>query len=104
MPVHLTMAPYIVNILKNGVSHCSGTILDPDIILSVTPCISTPFPASLSILSNSPMRDEGIHHNVTNQIFGNGNNLGNSSILLSLQKLKKRDIKNGEEKIEIVVK
>ena len=93
--VQLTMAPYIVNILRNGVRHCSGTILHPDIILSVISCTWTPFPVSVSILSNSPMRNEGTHHNITNQVFGTVNYLGNSSMLLSLQK-KKDDALNAK--------
>lgn len=77
MPVLLKRSPYIVNILKDGFSHCAGIILDHDIVLSVSPCITAlASHVTFSILSGSPMRNHGIHHNITNRMAFSKSNLG----------------------------
>ena len=80
LPVgHLTRAPYIVNILRNGVPHCAGAILEYDVILSSKSCIGEDY-HQFSVLSGSPMRHEGTHHNITTGIFRlAANRLGNSA-------------------------
>ena len=76
LPVHLSMARYIVNILKNGVSHCAGTILDADIIITTPYCIDER-PGVYTILSNSRLRNNGTPHHITRTssppLFGFGN-------------------------------
>ena len=77
--IHLIRTPYIVNILKNGRSHCAGTILDPNIILTSGRCVPETFPSSrYTILSGSVKRDDGIPHNITRKILHPGSDLGDS--------------------------
>ena len=64
MPVHLSRAPYIVNILKNEISHCAGTILDTDIIVTTPYCIAERPGVTYTILSNSALRNNGTPHHI----------------------------------------
>ena len=86
LPVHLSMARYIVNILKNGVSHCAGTILDSDIIITTPKCIDKRPGDMLTILTNSRLRNNGTPHRVTrsssNVQFGFGDYLKDFSLLI----------------------
>ena len=72
LPVHLSMARYIVNIQKDGVPHCVGTILDADIIITTTDCIRDRHGAKFTILSNSRLRNNGTPHHVTRSILAPG--------------------------------
>ena len=76
---HLARAPYIVNILKNGVPHCAGTILESDVILSSLACLQRDN-SHYSVFSGSTIKHEGNHHNISNRQYVYGvNRLGNSS-------------------------
>ena len=83
----LVRTPYVVNILKNGVSHCGGSILVSNIILTAAHCIRNTMPPSrFTILSGSSMRNNGTPHNIVRQIFHPLYDLGNSGKnLLSLK-------------------
>lgn len=71
--------PYIVNILKNGISHCAGIIMEPDIILTVNTCIMPPISERFSILSGSSERDNGTTHSIIrNRVFSSRSSSGNS--------------------------
>ena len=78
-PVHLSRAPYIVNILKNGESHCAGTILDADIIITTPYCIDERPGATYRILSNSRLRNNGTPHHVTSRSSSLFHGFGNFS-------------------------
>ena len=66
------MARYIVNIQMDGVSHCVGTILDEDIIVTSTDCIDDIPRTKFTILSNSRLRNNGTPHHVTRSISAPG--------------------------------
>ena len=76
LPIHLSMARYIVNILRNGVSHCAGTILDEDIIISTSFCVSESG-ATYTILSNSRLRNNGTPHRIIRKSFNAPLGFGN---------------------------
>ena len=79
LPVQLTMAPYIVNILKDGNSICAGTILDPEIILTVENCFKEDLQSRIIVLSGSAVRNEGIPHNLTGRMFVSPTGLCNNN-------------------------
>ena len=78
-PVHLSMARYVVNILRNGVSHCAGAILAADIIITIPFCVETHDNVTYTILSNSRLRNGGTPHHISiksaNVDLGFGNSL-----------------------------
>ncbi|XP_033225813.1 trypsin-like [Belonocnema kinseyi] len=39
IPIHISDAPYAVNVRKNGANHCGGSILSPYIILTAAHCL-----------------------------------------------------------------
>ena len=59
------MARYIVNILRNDVSHCAGAILDDDIIISASFCVADQRGVRYTILYNSRLRNNGTPHFIT---------------------------------------
>ena len=63
-PIQLSRAPYIVNILKNRISHCAGAILDADIIITIPNCIVNTPGVTYTILSNSALRNHGTPHHI----------------------------------------
>ncbi|XP_033227067.1 chymotrypsin-1-like [Belonocnema kinseyi] len=67
VPGSLQRAPYIVNIVKDGLSHCAGIILDSDIILTVPSCIKE-FVCT-AILKISPSIDLHKSHNAKIELF-----------------------------------
>ena len=79
MPLHLSRARYIVNIQKNGRSHCAGTILDADVIITSHYCIDERPGVTFTILSNSRLRNNGTPHHVIRRsftpLFGFGNSV-----------------------------
>ena len=76
LPVHLSMARYIVNIQKDGVPHCVGTILDADIIISTPYCIDERPGAMFTILSNSRLNNNGTPHHITRRSSAPGFGIG----------------------------
>ena len=77
IPIPLFRAPYIVNILQNGMSHCAGAILDADIIITTPYCFSEIPGIKYTILSNSALKNNGTPHRIigrsSNPAFGFGN-------------------------------
>ncbi|XP_033227449.1 phenoloxidase-activating factor 2-like [Belonocnema kinseyi] len=67
-PVSLQQAPYMVNILRNEISYCGGSILDPTIILTAAHCVSEDI-GFYSILSNSAIADRGVRHKIIRKII-----------------------------------
>ena len=59
--------PYIVNILKNGVPNCGGSILLSTLIITAAHCIKDD--AIYSVLSGSRHENRGIPHNITRKII-----------------------------------
>ncbi|XP_033223513.1 trypsin-like [Belonocnema kinseyi] len=68
-PVHILSASYIVNILKDNISACSGSILSARFVLTVCQCVY-PLPLErYSILSGSEMSTEGTNHAMKKLIY-----------------------------------
>ena len=63
----MVRVPYIVNIFKNGITHCAGTILSPIMIITAAHCVEDT--AMYHILSGSSCVNLGKHHNITRKIF-----------------------------------
>ena len=59
--------PYVVNILRNGVPNCGGSILYPDIIITAGHCVI--YNTTYTILSGSRYINRGNHHNVIRKII-----------------------------------
>ena len=78
IPIRLSRARYIVNIQKNGVSHCAGTILAADIIITIPKCIAEIHGVTYTILSNSALRDNGTAHHVERRSSEPGMDFGDS--------------------------
>ena len=75
----LTRVRSIVNILRNGIPHCAGAILEANVILTSRTCIYGDF-HRFSVLSGSTDKHEGTHHNITHRAFvSTVNHLGNYS-------------------------
>ena len=85
-PIFLSKAPYIVHILKNGMSHCAGTILYADIIITIPTCILERREVAYTILSNSVLRNNGTPHHIQRRSstarFGNGVTLNYFAFLI----------------------
>ena len=62
-PVSIQEYPYVVNILKNGMTECVGIILSPTFILTAAHCIEFPN-VTYSVRSGSSYANGGIHHNI----------------------------------------
>ena len=90
IPIHLSRAPYIVNILKNGISHCAGVILDADIIISTEDCIAEMPGVRYMILSNSALRNNGTPHHIVRRSSNPALNFGDYLNDFSFSKEKKR--------------
>ena len=88
-PIQLLRAPYIVNILKNGRSHCAGTILDANIIITIPSCIVQIPGVKYRILSNSVLKNNGTPHRVVATSSNPGFSFGNSfnNFFSSLEKI-----------------
>ena len=85
-PTPLRRAPYIVQIQKNGRSHCAGTILDADIIITIPNCILEIPGVVYTILSNSALRNNGTPHHIARRSstarFGNSVTLNYFAFLI----------------------
>ncbi|XP_033226980.1 brain-specific serine protease 4-like [Belonocnema kinseyi] len=70
LPEKLERAPCIVNILKNGVSHCAGCILHSMIVITAAYCVRDTYPfAKFTILSGSEMRNNGTFHRIQRKLL-----------------------------------
>ena len=78
IPINLSRAPYIVNILRNGASHCAGAILDADIIITAPLCVTIIPPGTYTILSNSALRNNGTPHYIVKRSLHPGFRFGDS--------------------------
>ena len=78
VPIHLARAPYIVNILQNGKSHCAGTILDTNIIITIPFCVAEHYGVNYTILSNSALRNNGTPHHIERRSLNARLGFGNS--------------------------
>ena len=87
-PIHLSRAPYIVQILQNGMSHCAGAILDADIIITTRYCVAQNPGMTYTILSNSALKNNGTPHRIkkrsSNPAFDFGDYL--NAFVFSIQK------------------
>ena len=64
----IEQVPYIVNIQKNNVSNCAGSILDPHIIITAAHCFRQT-DVTYRVLSGSAFRNAGIPHKIISKIF-----------------------------------
>ena len=64
IPIRLSRAPYIVNILRNGISHCAGVILEADIVITARLCVAETPEVRYMILSNSALKNNGTPHRI----------------------------------------
>ena len=78
LPIQLSRAPYIVNILKNGRSHCAGAILEADIIITTRLCVAEIPGVTFTILSNSALRNNGTPHHIVRRSSNPGFGFGDS--------------------------
>ena len=67
MPVSITHVPYIVKILKDGITECAGSILTPYMIITAAHCVEDP--ERYTILSDSSYVNLGTPHNITRKII-----------------------------------
>ena len=62
-PINIKEVPYIININKNNDSHCGGSILTPEIIISAAHCFREKN-GFYSVLSGSRFRNRGTFHQI----------------------------------------
>ena len=84
LSIQLSMAPYIVNILNARTSHCAGTILESDIIVTSPNCVSENSGTNFTILSGSVMRNGGTPHRIIGRSQHADFNLGILQTIFSL--------------------
>ncbi|XP_033223460.1 trypsin-4-like [Belonocnema kinseyi] len=67
-PVHIASVPYIVNIRKENISDCAGSILSAVFVLTAYDCVFPSLMEDYSILSGSALRNSGTRHSISRRI------------------------------------